>query len=309
LEIGSRAIPAFRLGPAERITGREVQAGSPDRLILSDGPGGLSGRSQGLEVTSDTPVSPRGNVLANGLTVQNLLMNGRLAGLYATIPAAAGLSQHAILLHLAVTPAETELGGKFQHVKAFLLDQDGFVEHDSDGQSRELPATVMSDGRAYVQLHDDPSAPLVMVDADGSYGLATPAQLVVPDDRHGIHGYTREQAEYITASGERAFRVNERVHGFGSGSHELYSMHGRLVSYTEVRGDTARDLSFQQAPGSHWPKFPSSRYTWENPAINLQEAHHFVSDNGLFVKVNRPVDWSIDGQGPLQFQPLSRLEK
>ena len=64
MEIGSRAIPSFRMGPSERITGtRPIEnEGSSDRLILSDSRGGLTGLNEGLEVSSDNSGHRQGNV-------------------------------------------------------------------------------------------------------------------------------------------------------------------------------------------------------------------------------------------------------
>ncbi len=218
------------------------------------------------------PQQPPGHVFPNGLKIEAFSQGGQQTALYATMPGGpGGLLGGSILLSISTLPAQNTLGASFQQAQAYALDGNGKVARDENQQPKTLPATVMSDGRVYVQTDkDNPNAPLVMLDPDGSFGLATPARPKVAGDAQMNMGYTREQAEFVKPDGSRGWRVREEVGAFGqeSGGLGLGSMMGmmgmggaggREVTYTEVnqtqKGLESRDVHFSQEPGAPWPGF------------------------------------------------------
>lgn len=234
------------------------------------------------QVTTSAPVAappPAPFFLNNKVKLQHLNHQGQMA-LYATLPGGPSqLLAAPVLLSVSLQPGQTAVGGQFAQARAYQVGDDGKVLLDADKKPKELPATVMSDGRIYVRTNpDNPNAPMAMLDPDGSYGLATPAQLKVPGDEAGLQGYTREQAEFIKADGLHGFRVNEEVGAFGQGGSSMGigtaltamvnplallassgTAGGREVAYSELQQTTqgveARDLHFKQTPGQAWPEF------------------------------------------------------
>lgn len=249
---------------------------------------------------------PAPSLLNNRVKLQHLNHQGQIA-LYATLPGGPSqLLAAPVLLSISLQPGQTAVGGQFAQAKAYQVGDDGKVLLDADKKPKELPATVMSDGRIYVRTNpDNPNAPMAMLDPDGSFGLATPAKLNVPGDEAGLQGYTREQAEFIKADGMHGFRVNEQVGAFGqSASNGLgtaltalvnplallassSSAGGREVIYSEMQqtaqGVEARDLKFQQAPGAAWPEF-SLGNQWKKMLSlsggNIDMRPRTVQDNG-----------------------------
>lgn len=222
------------------------------------------------------PQQPAGHIFSNGLKIEPFTHGAQQTALYATLPGGpGGLLGAPIMLSISTLPAQNTLGASFQQAQAYEMGADGKVLRDESNQPKTLPATVMSDGRVYVQTDkDNPSAPLVMLDPDGSFGLATPARPKVQGDPQMNMGYTREQAEFAKPDGSRGWRLNEEVGAFGQesggsgGLGSLFTMGmgmgagstgGREVTYTEVQqtptGMEARDLHFSQQPGGAWPGF------------------------------------------------------
>ncbi|MBX3170919.1 MAG: hypothetical protein KF760_26160 [Candidatus Eremiobacteraeota bacterium] len=217
------------------------------------------------------PQQPPGHVFPNGLKIEGFTQGGQQTALYATMPGGpGGLLGGSILVSISTLPAQNTLGASFQQAQAYELGADGKALRDENNQPKTLPTTVMPDGRVYVQTDkDNPSAPLVMLDPDGSYGLATPARPKVPGDAQMNMGYTREQAEFVKPDGSRGWRVNEDVGAFGQntggGLSSMLTMGmggsggGREVTYTEVqqtqKGLESRDVHFSQQPGAPWPGF------------------------------------------------------
>ena len=218
------------------------------------------------------PPQPSGHVFPNGLKIEAVTHGAQQTALYATLPGGpGGLLGAPIMLSISTVPAQNTLGANFQQAQAYELGADGKALRDENNQPKTLPTTVMSDGRVYVQTDkNNPSAPLVMLDPDGSYGIATPAKAKVQGDPQLNMGYSREQAEFVKPDGSRGWRVNEEVGAFGqnSGGGGLSSMltmgmggssDGREVTYTEVqqtqKGLESRDVHFSQQPGGAWPGF------------------------------------------------------
>lgn len=223
------------------------------------------------------PQQPPAQAFANGLRLEAFSQNGQQTALFATMPGGpGGLLGTSILVSVSTLPAQNTLGGSFQKADAYELDGNGKVQRDENQLPKTLPATVMSDGRVYVQTDkDNPNAPLVMLDPDGSFGLATPARPKVQGDSQLNMGYTREQAEFVKPDGSRGWRVNEEVGSFaqeqqaGGGLGSMMGMMGgmmgmgagagREVTYTEVhqtqKGMESRDVHFSQEPGGAWPGF------------------------------------------------------
>lgn len=289
-----------------------------------------------------TPPEPQ--VLGNGLKVRHHLHNGALTGLHALLPGGPGhLLANPVILSLSLAPGEGALGGKFQQAAAFEAGPDGKALKDEQGNVKELPVTVMSDGRAYVQADkNNPSAPLVMLDNDGSFGLATPARTRVEGDAQGLQGYSREQAEFVRPDGTRAFRLNEQVGAFSQapqgssvgkflGQVGLGTPQGREVSYTELEQTPqnaleSRDLRFHQSPGERWPQY-SLMGQWKssmslNGSIDMRPRS--VQDEGHAVRLEggwsgkRMLSlltggsgkgmsgWTYASQETVRFVPLSR---
>lgn len=231
---------------------------------------------------SAPPPSPQKVQFENGLQLQRFETQGQLTALYASIPAVPGLVQKPILLSLSVAAAPTNTGAQFLQADAYEVGADGKVLRDAQGQPQKLPVTVFSDGRAYVQSSDDPNAPLVMLDADGSFGASTPARLNVAGDEQGVQGYSREQSEFIKPDGSKGIRLNEQVGGFAQASgftvNNILKQFGkgsevsRVVNYTEIQENkpastggvmgvihsqpslVSQDVSFEQGLGKNWPQ-------------------------------------------------------
>ncbi len=223
------------------------------------------------------PVAPQqqppAHVFPNGLKIESFTHGAQQSAIYATLPGGpGGLLGAPIMLSISTQPAQNTLGASFQQAQAYEMGADGKVLRDEANQPKTLPTTVMSDGRVYVQTDkDNPSAPLVMLDPDGSFGITTPAKPRVQGDPQMNMGYTREQAEFAKPDGTRGWRLNEEVGGFGQnqggggGLGSLLTMgmggagNGREVTYTEVQqthtGMEARDVHFSQEPGGAWPGF------------------------------------------------------
>ncbi len=221
------------------------------------------------------PQQPTGHTFPNGLKLESVAQNGHQTALYATMPGGpGGLLGGPILVSISTVPAQTNLGVGFQQAQAYELGADGKALRDENNQPKTLPTQVMSDGRIYVQTDkDNPSSPLVMLDTDGSYGIATPARPKIQGDPQMNMGYTREQAEFVKLDGSRGWRVQEEVGAFGQnqggggGLGSLLTMGmmpsggggGREVTYTEVqqtqKGMESRDVHFSQKPGEPWPGF------------------------------------------------------
>lgn len=295
--------------------------------------------SHDTQIYPHNSVALTGQPLANGLTVRPLAQNGHLTSIYATIPGGPNALVGApILLSISVTPSATFLGGQFQQAKAYEVGPDGRTARDQNNNLKELPVTIMSDGRAYVKTSDEPSAPLVMLDSDGSYGLATPAELRQPGDTQGIHGYSRAQAEFLKPDGSRGFRVQEEVAGFGERASGLNAMlnslgvgatGGREVTFSEVQetpqGLEARDVRFEQKPGDSWISF-ADHHSWDTMlTLNGPDARsRTASDDGQTIKLEGgwtgkrmlhlisgqaglgASRWTYGRQTPIEFIPLSR---
>ncbi|MBT9585644.1 hypothetical protein IV102_20050 [bacterium] len=296
------------------------------------------------------PSDPLKKTLSNGLQLKYLQQNGQTTGLYATLPGGpGGLLAAPVLVSVSLLPGQNTLGGQFQQASAYEVGADGKAVRDEQGQPKALPTTVMSDGRIYVQTKaNDPNAPLVMLDCDGSYGLSTPARLKVEGDAQGAQGYTREQSEFVKPDNTRGFRVNEEVGGFGqasqgSGLAGMASMltmglapsgpsGGRDVTYTEVQQTAggaleSRDLHFTQAPNQNWPQF-SEGFQWksliamnapdsrersvvqEGPGLKLEGGWSGKRMLNLFTgKAGLGVNsWTYGKQETIRFVPLSRQQ-
>ena len=228
------------------------------------------------------PQTPQKIRFDNGLQIQRFETQGQLTALYASIPAVPGLVQKPIMLSLSVAAAPTNTGAQFLQADAYEVGADGKVVRDADGQPQKLPVTVFSDGRAYVQTSDDPNAPLVMLDSDGSFGASTPARLNVAGDEQGTQGYSREQSEFVKPDGSKGIRLNEQVGGFAQASgftvNNILKQFGkgdevsRVVNYTEIQENkptsssgvmgmihsqptlVSQDVSFEQGLGKNWPQ-------------------------------------------------------
>lgn len=265
------------------------------------------------QVQTSTPPPPSERVLPNQLKLQSVVQQGAVTGLYATLPGGPGhLLQLPVMLCISTTPAQNTVGGNFGQVKAYKMGEDGKVLRDAQNSPQELPAQVMSDGRIYVRTNpDNPSAPLAMLDADGSYGLATPPRLNQAGDEAGVQGYQRDQAEFVKADGTHGFRVNEQVAAFGQSQQSNAAMTAmtaminplallgngtpagsRPVTYTEVnytpQGPESRDVQFQQAPGQSWPQFDlgsqwKSRLTFSGGGMETRA--RTVHDNGTQISL------------------------
>jgi hypothetical protein len=288
------------------------------------------------------PAQPQGMRLNNGLIIQNLSQNGQQSGMYATLPGGpGGLLGAPIMISLSTAPAQNTLGASFTQAQAYEVGADGKVLRDEQNQPKTLKADVMPDGRVYVQTDkDNPSAPLVMLDPDGSYGIATPAQARVQGDPQFNMGYTREQAEFVKPDGSRGWRVHEDVQPFNQGSNNgmlagimtgglsMGNSAGRDVTYTEVqqtqKGLESRDIHFKQAPGAPWPGFsqgnqwskmlamnaPDSRersVTQEGPVMKLEGGWSGKRMLSLFTgKAGMGVNtWTYGKQETITFIPLS----
>lgn len=239
--------------------------------------------SQGMAPQQQmAPQQPPGHVFPNGLKVESFAQNGHQTALYATMPGGpGGLLGGPILVSISTVPAQTNLGVGFQQAQAYELGADGKALRDENNQPKTLPTQVMSDGRIYVQTDkDNPSSPLVMLDTDGSYGIATPARPKVQGDPQMNMGYSREQAEFVKLDGTRGWRVNEEVGAFGQnqgggGLGSLLTMGmgggaagGREVTYTEVhqtqKGMESRDVRVSQQPGAPMPGFRQEGNDWSS---------------------------------------------
>ncbi|MBS2037441.1 hypothetical protein JST97_20800 [bacterium] len=290
------------------------------------------------------PQQPQVASFQNGLSVQHLSQNGQMTGMYATLPGGpGGLLGSSIMLCLSTAPAQNTLGAKFTQAQAYELGADGKVLRDDQNQPKALKADIMADGRVYVQTDkDNPSAPLVMLDPDGSFGLATPAQPRVQGDPQFNMGYTREQVEFVKPDGTRGWRLNEDVGSFSQASNSSggltgmltsglgMSSGGRDVTYTEVqetpqRQLESRDIHFKQAgPGAPWPGFsqgnqwskmlamnaPDSRERTvhqEGPVIRLEGGWSGKRMLSLFTgKAGLGVNsWTYGKQETVTFVPLS----
>jgi len=284
-------------------------------------------------------------IFPSGLSIKKTAHNGQVTGLYATLPGGpGGLLAAPVLVSISLLPGQTTLGGQFQQANAYEMGADGKVARDAQGQPKQLPTTVMSDGRVYVQTDPgNPNAPLAMLDSDGSYGLATPARLKVEGDAAGNQGYMREQAEFIKPDNTRGFRVHEEVGAFGqaasgSGLTSLLTMGlasgppagSREVTYTEVQQNpqgalSSRDLHFSQGPGQNWPQFSLSSQWKSLLAMNapdsrersvLQEGPGLKLEGGWSGKRMLSLftgqagmglnSWTYGKQETIYFIPLSR---
>lgn len=228
------------------------------------------------------PQTPAKIRFDNGLQIQRFETQGQLTALYASIPAVPGLVQKPIMLSLSVAPAATNTGAQFLQADAYEVGADGKVVRDAQGQPQKLPVTVFSDGRAYVQASEDPNAPLVMLDSDGSFGASTPARLNVAGDEQGTQGYSRDQSEFVKPDGSKGIRLNEQVGAFAQASgftvNNILKQFGkgaevsRVVNYTEIQENkpaasggvmgvihsqpslVSQDVSFEQGLGKNWPQ-------------------------------------------------------
>ena len=297
------------------------------------------------------PPSPSDSLqkqLGNGLNLKYFKQNGQITGLYATLPGGpGGLLAAPVLLSISVVPGQNTLGAQFQQATAYQVGGDGKVLRDEQNQPKALPATVMSDGRVYVQTHpDNPNAPLTMLDSDGSYGLSTPARLKVEGDAQGTQGYTREQSEFIKPDNTRGFRVHEEVGALGqasqgSGLAGMLTMGmmssgtsgGREVTYTEVQQTPqgplqSRDLHVTQAPGQNWPQFSQGTQWKSLLAMNAPDARErSVIQEGPGLKLEGgwsgkrmlslftgkagmgASSWTYGKQETIRFLPLSRQQQ
>lgn len=264
------------------------------------------------------PPQPQGMRLNNGLSIQHLSQNGQQTGMYATLPGGpGGLLGAPIMISLSTAPAQNTLGATFTQAQAYEVGTDGKVLRDEQNQPKTLKADVMPDGRVYVQTDkDNPSAPLVMLDPDGSYGIATPAQPRVQGDPQLNMGYTREQAEFVKPDGSRGWRVHEDVQPFNQGSNNggmltgmltgglsmLGGGAGRDVTYTEVqqtqKGLESRDIHFKQAPGAPWPGFSQGNQWGKLLAMNAPDSRErSVTQEGPVIKAEG--GWSAKRLGSL----------
>lgn len=288
------------------------------------------------------PPQPQVHQLNNGLQIQAFGNGQQQTGLYATLPGGpGGLLGAPIMISLSTLPAENTLGASFQQAQAYEMGADGKAVRDENNQPKTLPTSVMADGRVYVQTNkDNPNAPLVMLDPDGSFGLATPAQPKVQGDSQFNLGYTREQAEFVKPDGSRGFRVKEDVGAFqqGEAGGGLGSMltggmlqsnaGARPVTYTEVqqtqKGLESRDLHFSQQPGAPWPGFSQGNKWISLSALNgpdsrersvVQQGPGLKLEGGWTGKRMLSLlsgksglgtnSWTYGKQEPIYFVPLS----